>query len=131
MHRNDKEIKILKLGSWSVFLSFLFHCFLLRVFDRPFELVAVQLHSSFFQRVQVRLDVVLEFPCAFVIHCFGLVVQPAVVKDSFDILTEMLSVFVLVVGQLFLDGLDVGGVLDYQRVVRHVFYRHGLSEGPN
>lgn len=56
--------------------------------------------------------VVLKLSCTLVIHCFRLVVEPTVVEDPFDVLAEMFSVLVLVIGQLFLDSLDVSRVFD-------------------
>lgn len=61
----------------------------------------------------MRLDVLLELVRAFVVHRLGLVVDLAVFEDPHDVLAEVLTVTVLVVRELLLDGFQVDWLLHH------------------
>lgn len=75
-------------------------------------------------------DVVLELVGALVVDSFGLVVNLTVFEYLHDVLAEMLTVSVLIVGKLLLDGLQVDWLFYYEVVVGDIFGEHWLSKGP-
>jgi hypothetical protein len=103
-------------------------------------LLELPAHQSFFsdvgvalallQRSDVLFDVLLQLVGTLVVGCLRLVVDPAVLEDTRDVVAEVLTVAVFVVCQLLLDGLDVDRLLNDQVIVRHVIDGHWVAEWP-
>lgn len=78
----------------------------------------------------MRLYVLLQLAGALVVHCLWLVVNLTVPEYLHYVLAKLLTVSILAVAELFLQSLEVDGLLDDQVVVRDVLEGHRLSERP-